>query len=1358
MPFDPSQPSEPVESTQAGFDASAPSEPVADQGSDWKHWQGVFAGQKAASEMLEAGRRQHVDSITSKMPDPQEGFFEAANRAFVRSRSPLFKDVDPAIDWAGVNLAYAKAELGVNKPDISATDLYSTIRQNMENGNLQAVELARRVHAVKSPMDGLRLVFDWLHTYGPEAAKQKAGEFNKQALSLPKFAVEKPSLPDIEETPDIFGKPNSNGFKNTVHDPSVIKSIYNSTAGAVESFTTPENAALIAVTGGAGALRNSYKIANLGLEGMKLTFTGLMAKQAYDSSEEAKRILADVHSTRGERIQAITDSVVSDTMALSMTMLMAKDSMNSQQSKALDEFKKGKTPEEVASYLNEMAKLATPEEAPAIQNAAKEMEKIAPPPAEPGSKGPAPAKFIGVQEGVPGVVPDIELYNLTQDIDGHPVDSTVSRQTLERKGYSIPPMEKTAPVSATPEVKVTALSADPAKVLAQVESGKSIGIKNASVDEELKAMGVDPAEHGAKVTRQGLLDDAMGKIKEDPQVGQKLIATLETRTEPATAKEGVLLAVETNRLRLARDSAQSELIEARKAGDAERVSAAELRVAQTRDDFVRAEQLSTKVGTSNAQALAMRAVMLKEDYSLAKLESDRMAANPKGELTPEAAKEVAELHQKLQEAEKKYADYKARASELLMNDEYKGRTPGRGAPPGKVMSFISEQAKAARSRIAARMAEGRLQAGLDPIDLADHVIVGAEYFAKGVSKFGDWSKEMVKEFGDKLTPHLAAIFDAAKEQVTNHRRLIAAESAADRQIAHLEEQIKNDAPFSDSRTKGPTNAAIEAKRARVAELQDIRDNIRDALQPKDPVTREEITHTGRKTRMENRIKELEKKVAENDFGPKPKKEAVPFDPVEQKLQADIERVKKLVDLGRMRDELQNRTPLQKTTNAFVQWVRIGALSWPTVIAKLTGAAIIRVITTPIEQGVGFGISKLLPELASKAPREGVPSAGGALRAEGKAITEGITTGMKGAWDMLHNRDSVESALLEKTHLPPGIADYIGKIHGALKQPTKINEFARSLELRVQHALRNGLDPRDPVLQMRLMHESWMDANRAIFMQDNFLVDAYKRAVGALEKADPKKYGETGAAAAKLIATGIQTELPIVKVPTNVIFEASQILTGWLTGPAKAAWEYAHGIENLKPVEADSIMRLMKKGSIGLALTALGFYKYKQLGGFYEKGEKRRQSDLQPGEIKAGGVTIPSQLTHNPYVSDALQFGATMGRVMNRSNHSDESGWGSALIAATMGVVEETPFLRESTTIGRYLDPKQQSRALSEKASSILVPGAVQWLARQTDKTTPFNFTQNPVKRKPANFKETIETKIPVLRQNVKRDPNTSYRK
>lgn len=50
----------------------------------------------------------------------------------------------------------------------------------------------------------------------------------------------------------------------------------------------------------------------------------------------------------------------------------------------------------------------------------------------------APVKYLGIQRGIPGKVADQPLFNLTEDIPGHPKGSTVSRETLEKAGFAIP--------------------------------------------------------------------------------------------------------------------------------------------------------------------------------------------------------------------------------------------------------------------------------------------------------------------------------------------------------------------------------------------------------------------------------------------------------------------------------------------------------------------------------------------------------------------------------------------------------------------------------------------------------------------------------------------------------------------------------------------------------------------------------------------------------------------------------------------------------------------------------------------------------------------------------------------------------
>ena len=64
-----------------------------------------------------------------------------------------------------------------------------------------------------------------------------------------------------------------------------------------------------------------------------------------------------------------------------------------------------------------------------------------PKPAALTDKPVAPVTFVGTQKGWGGH-PDFDLWNLTEDIPGHPSGSTLSSKTLEDLNYSLPPIEE----------------------------------------------------------------------------------------------------------------------------------------------------------------------------------------------------------------------------------------------------------------------------------------------------------------------------------------------------------------------------------------------------------------------------------------------------------------------------------------------------------------------------------------------------------------------------------------------------------------------------------------------------------------------------------------------------------------------------------------------------------------------------------------------------------------------------------------------------------------------------------------------------------------------------------------------------
>src|SRR6185312_6676535 len=195
----------------------------------------------------------------------------------------------------------------------------------------------------------------------------------------------------------------------------------------------------------------------------------------------------------------------------------------------------------------------------------------------------------------------------------------------------------------------------------------------------------------------------------DPFAGQKLVQSLADKPRPITGQEDALLLSEVNRLKLERQDAEDALIQAKKAGDEDAQAEANIRIAKARDDFAKAEETATKVGTPQAQGLALRRMMMREDYSIASMEKQLAAETPDGKLTPEQMDQVRDLSKQIRDTgdaaakheARRLAAYKSRLKKLT--EDYEERVkegklgPKPKAPPIK-LDLEGELLKAAHER------------------------------------------------------------------------------------------------------------------------------------------------------------------------------------------------------------------------------------------------------------------------------------------------------------------------------------------------------------------------------------------------------------------------------------------------------------------------------------------------------------------------------------------------------------------------------------------------------------------------------------------------------------------------------------
>ncbi len=141
-----------------------------------------------------------------------------------------------------------------------------------------------------------------------------------------------------------------------------------------------------------------------------------------------------------------------------------------------------------------------------------------------------------------------------------------------------------------------------------------------------------------------------------------------------------------------------------------------------------------------------------------------------------------------------------------------------------------------------------------------------------------------------------------------------------------------------------------------------------------------------------------------------------------------------------------------------------------------------------------------------------------------------------------------------------------------------------------------------------------------------------------------------------------------------------------------------------------------------------------------------QQDVKVGDVKVFGVEVPSFLLHNPLL-ETLQLGATIRRVADsklRKRDTDTQGIPSGVFAGALGLAEEVPFIREMFDLAKLMNPYTRSGYVDDQLTSVLVPQAVQWVAKQTDK----NESGDIIKRDPKTLPEHIESGVPGLRKNV----------
>lgn len=482
---------------------------------------------------------------------------------------------------------------------------------------------------------------------------------------------------------------------------------------------------------------------------------------------------------------------------------------------------------------------------------------------------------------------------------------------------------------------------------------------------------------------------------------------------------------------------------------------------------------------------------------------------------------------------------------------------------------------------------------------------------------------------------------------------------------------------------------------------------------------------------------LADRMARGDFAPKPRRTwAWQTDPKVLAAKAANQAIRNDFDRAVMKARLNQRGLWAKGWDGLAKWKRAFVLSWPTVLAKLTSAATQSMAYAPFEEAAGSLSRRMFPAIAEQSPRHG---SGFNLRAEVQAISDTITHLVKDFnsarrtgrtdLDLLHGKPVL---------MPPELKDMVGNFHYALKTPLMRNEFARSYSKLMQAEAAKGVDVTEPLVQQRIGNQAYQLAQKAIFKENNLVTRMYSRALSATRDQVDGKQTRTG----KMVESVLKFTFPVVDIPTTIVKRTFEYSLGLPLGLGRAGLAYAKGIENLKPDEAEAIMRNLKRGKLGAAVLLIGFFNPQMFGGFYQPGEKRPASDIKPGAGRIGGHNISHLLFDTP-LAQQLQIGATIRRVadeqMSKSN-PQKKGIGTGVWAALLGLVDEVPFMGGIKPI---VDNPTPTSVLGGYAKSA-IPGALQFTASELDRDK----NGDTIRRKPTTILQTVETGIPGLRQNV----------
>jgi hypothetical protein len=648
-----------------------------------------------------------------------------------------------------------------------------------------------------------------------------------------------------------------------------------------------------------------------------------------------------------------------------------------------------------------------------------------------------------------------------------------------------------------------------------------------------------------------------------------------------------------------------------------------------------------------------------------------------------------------------------------------------------------------------------------------------------IQKANDISTALIADLQNKLADREAEIkkLNDAKEEKTRTTKRESLKKERESLIKQLHDIARKSIISGVGVNKIPVNMIVPlAKLAKnyvhdgILTLAEVVDKIHDDLQQKfskddikkaiEPDFDKYLTENN-KDRLDKSKRRLQTKLQKLKDGTyKPiKRNSIAVDQEYLRIKADIDREQGLINKRREKIELANKSFLERSRQGIISFTRNIKLFSAAVLGKLAATGLTTAALKIPEELIGGAYSLMLPKLAKGTELEG----GVHVKALVKGYTAGIMEGMKDAYDTLNIKKGGKSnieALYGKNKLPAEAIEFLGHLHSAIKAPFKRVIFRYSLEKRTALALKGGVDINSPIVQAKLAMDAYKDANRAIFMNNNALT---KKMSMFLNEHSDEPFD-------KVISTIGKILIPFAKVSTNIALSTGRYVAGLPVGVAQLLYhDITLSFKDLKPEEKDLIFHNLKRGTLGGAALLMGFFNPKNVGGFYQPGEKRKDNEVKAHQFKIFGHNIPEILTEHP-IYQTMQIGATFRRVFDYYTETgkNDANW-AATLATTSGLVDGFSYVDESKRFTEGLSsPKKGSYFVGELAKGNIVPQLSSEIAKHMDTKDGSMYTfdeDNMQKRKTDDndgvltaIHTHIQSAIPKWRESLGEGTNSAEQK